>query len=103
MTLKNGLTKHNKVMLLAGLGLCEHCGELMSFEDMPPEAMDADWRCHKCGGVLTDKSFGYGKVNGKLQKVKWVGPDKTWVTEKPAENFELGSWYITIRPISPIL
>ena len=75
------------VVHLESLGLCEHCGELLTLESMPLEAMDAIWRCPACNGVLEGESFGY---EGRT-KVRWVGPGKTWVTEKPTKDSELGN------------
>lgn len=87
-----------KTYLAAGLGLCEHCQKLLSFEDLPVAAMEAEWRCPKCFKLLTGKSFGYvgeGKDSGKTL---WVGPDGKWTKNQPVEPFNLGSWRIIIHP-----
>jgi hypothetical protein len=89
------------MVLLAGLGRCEHCGTVFSIENLPAEAMDAKWLCSNCEGELTDKSFGYEEVDGDWKKVKWVGPQGEWVSEKPTEDFELGRFFVIIRPIRP--
>ncbi|HOI97256.1 MAG: hypothetical protein WA093_03970 [Minisyncoccales bacterium] len=86
------------VYLLAGLGLCEHCGNLITLEGFPIEAIDAEWRCPKCQGILGGKSFGYEGDGKKAQKVWWVGPDGKWVKIKPTEEFDLDSWHIIIQP-----
>jgi hypothetical protein len=77
------------------LGLCEHCGELLSFADMPAESLNAPWVCPKCRSMLSHLSFGYATERGG--KVRWVGPDGKWAETKPAEAFDLGSWRVTIR------
>ena len=56
------------IVILDGLGLCEHCGALFTLEDMPTEALDAEWRCSKCNGILSGKSFGYEKIGGEEKK-----------------------------------
>jgi len=84
-----------KTVSLAGLGLCEHCNILITIEDMPVEAMDAEWRCPNCEGILTGKSFGY--EDGKTTKTRWVGKDKQWIKTKPEEDFELGNWFVIAR------
>jgi hypothetical protein len=90
----------NRIVCLEGLGLCEHCGVLLALEDFPPEAMDTEWRCLKCKGVLTNKTFGYGEINGVWKKIQWVGKGKKWTQRKPTENFDLNNLHITIEPIS---
>lgn len=88
---------------LEGLGLCEHCGTLLSIEKIPVEAMDSEWRCPNCDRVLTHLSFGYRKVSGKdFKKSQWVGPDGKWTTDKPKEDFVLGELTILARPVFPI-
>lgn len=85
------------VFLLVGLGLCEHCGALLSIEGMPAEAMDAKWNCPKCKKELTHKSFGFELIGGKFEKKYWVGPECKWVNEKPKKDFKLGNWDILIE------
>ena len=66
------------VVYLATLGICEHCQTLLNMQDMPMDSMDAEWKCSKCKGVLTNKSFGYeitGKKDDgsdKWEKTRWV-------------------------------
>jgi hypothetical protein len=88
-------TTENKPVSLAGLGLCEHCGILVTSENMPGDSMDAVWKCPKCEKVLSEKSFGF--ENGKRKF--WVGADKKWTEQKPTEDFNLGTWLVLIRPI----
>lgn len=88
---------------LESIGLCEHCGALLTIQDVPAEAMDADWKCRKCKGILTNKTFGYEEVDGKWQKTQWVGSDGKWTKTKPTDNFDLGSWYVIIKPPSMML
>ena len=71
------------LMLMYCLGLCEHCGVIVTMEGCPT---DGKWIC-SCGGELTHKSFGVTENGDK--KIKWVGPDMKWVKEKPTENFKL--------------
>jgi hypothetical protein len=91
-------TETTKTVLLAGLGLCEHCGTLLTIEDMPGDSIDAIWKCPKCEGVLSEKSFGYEK--GK--KVLWVGKDGKWANHipnaPPFDEFVLGTWKVRIKP-----
>jgi hypothetical protein len=78
------------IKLLAGLGLCEHCGTLVSVSDYAAdESMNADWLC-RCGKKLTHTSFGYDKGTEGAKKVRWVSPDRKWTDVKPAEDFQLG-------------
>lgn len=85
-----------RTVSLEDLGLCEHCGVLSVLEDMPFDISKAEYRCLRCGGPLTAKTFGYERVNGILQKVKWVGSDRKWTKTKPAGNFTLGGWNVVI-------
>jgi NAD-dependent SIR2 family protein deacetylase len=96
------LTKENtdKVVNLESLGLCEHCGALLNIEDLPSDAMNAEWRCPKCKGTITNKTFGYEEVNGVYKKIQWVWKGKKWTQRKPTENFDLNNWHITIKPIN---
>ncbi len=87
-----------KNVLLATIGLCEHCNTLLTLEDLPVEAMGAEWKCFKCKKTLTNETFGYDK-EGK--RIKWVGENRQWVEIKPTEDFYLGSWFILIKPLSP--
>lgn len=84
-------------VLLAGLGLCEHCGKLLTLQGMSASAMDAEWQCPSCKGKLTHKSFGY--ASGQGGKVQWVGPEGKWVTQQPTKDFDLGGgWHVCISP-----
>jgi hypothetical protein len=92
-----------RTVILASIGLCEHCGTLLSFQDMPFDAMNAEWKCSQCNGILTENTFGYRTVVGedgkpKGEKVRWVGPDGKWTDQKPTEDFILGTWQILINP-----
>ena len=64
------------------LGLCEHCGVIVTMEGRPT---DEKWIC-VCGEELNHESFG---VTESGEKIKWVSPDMKWVKEKPTENFKL--------------
>ena len=75
------------MLLMSGLGLCEHCGILVTVEMRP---VDGAWIC-VCGGELTHESFGYTQDG---QKTRWVGPDGEWINEKPTEDFKLGDLHI---------
>ena len=90
----------SRIVCLEALGLCEHCGALLTVEDFPAEAIDAEWRCLKCKGVITNKTFGYEEVRGVWKKIQWVGKGSKWTQRKPIENFDLNHWHITIEPIS---
>lgn len=92
-----------RTVRVASLGLCEHCGALVSIEDLPVDAMDADWRCFACNGLLTHLSFGYDQGAQGAHKEKWVGPSGQWVDERPAEDFHLGSMLVvTSLPLRPV-
>jgi hypothetical protein len=97
---KNGV-ETTRTVILAGLGLCEHCGELLTIEDLPAEAINAVWLCPKCNGILSGKTFGYDEKN---KKVHWVGPDGKWLDKEPKvapfNEFTLGTWRILINPPS---
>ncbi|MBU2037330.1 hypothetical protein KJ866_04005 [Patescibacteria group bacterium] len=89
---------------LEGLGLCEHCGALLSIDDMPGDSIDADWACQSCEKILSHVSFGFEldetkKENTDFKKIKWVGPDGQWVSEKPVKDFDLGDWSVQAEPI----
>ena len=86
------------IVLLAGLGLCEHCQTLLTIEGMSADAMDSEWKCPQCEGVLTNESFGY-KEDGS--KIKWVGKGKKWTITKPTEDFDLGNWHVVMSMSTP--
>lgn len=91
-----------KLVSLAGLGLCEHCGVLISIDGLPADSIDADWICACCGKVLSHLSFGYEsseEESSGFKKVKWVGPDGQWVLEEPVRDFNLGNWSVQVEPI----
>jgi hypothetical protein len=81
-------------VVVDSLGLCEHCGELLCLHNLPSDAIDAVWKCPKCGSVLTYKSFGYKTSQGN--KIKWVGPKGKWVFSRPEREFELGRLQIVL-------
>ena len=86
-----------KLVSLGGLGLCEHCGTLITIEGMPVEAIDSVWRCPKCEGELSGTSFGY---DGDNKKIKWVGPEGKWTGETPVRDFDIGgNWSVQVEPI----
>jgi len=91
-----------RMVLLATLGLCEHCGVLITISDLPADAMDGDWACPKCGKLLGGKTFGYEGEGRDCKKTRWVGPKRKWVSQKPTQEFTLGSWHIIPKTISPI-
>ncbi len=96
------LMRNRKLVSLESLGLCEHCGIPLSDEDMPADAMEADWRCPSCEGLLTNKTFGFEEIEGEWKRTRWVGPEKKWVEERPTDDFALGSWYVLItRSLDP--
>lgn len=82
---------------IESLGICERCGEILCMENLPSEAIDAEWHCPGCEGILSHRSFGFASEQGG--RAKWVGPDKKWTTTKPPDDFELGSWYVSVRPL----
>ncbi len=84
-----------QVVMIDGLGLCEHCNALMTIEGMSGEAMNAVWKCFSCKGEISHKSFGYESEKGN--KIAWVGPEGKWVSEKPTQRFTLGNWDISVH------
>ncbi len=89
---------------LEALGLCEHCGALISIDGMPGESINADWVCSKCGKILSHVSFGYeldktNKERRDFKKTKWVGPAGQWVAVKPTKDFDLGDWSVQVERI----
>lgn len=42
--------------------ICEHCGQGMSLENMDMDSLDAEWRCPKCDGVITEESWKKAKA-----------------------------------------
>jgi hypothetical protein len=80
------------------LGLCEHCQTLLSLESMPGDAINGDWKCPSCKGILTHRSFGYESEQG--HKVQWVGPRKKWLSRKPQKDFRIGKLEVAVsRPM----
>ena len=63
-----------------GIGLCEHCGKVVSVEG---READGIWLCEHCGSSITHESFGFDKPSFGARKVKWVGPGLNWVGERP--------------------
>jgi hypothetical protein len=93
------LKKENEITMavhIEGLGLCEHCQALLSIENMPIEAMDAEWRCPKCNGPVSHKTFGFEETDKGWGKTKWVGPDQKWTPQRPDKSFDLGHWHIEV-------
>ena len=85
---------------VSSLGLCEHCSTLLTFEDMPLEAMNAEWRCPSCQGILSGASFGYDEVDGKQKRTRWVNRRRKWSKIKPTVGFDLGNWSVRVHSIS---
>ena len=65
---------------MESVGICEHCGALLTMEGMPAEAIDIKWTCSVCNGTLTHKSWGCKKINGEWKKVKWPDENGKWTT-----------------------
>jgi len=86
-----------KPVFIGCLGSCEHCEVVINISDFPAEAMNADWVCLSCGGILTHKSFGYASEKG--DKVKWVGPEGELVDKRPEEDFIFGNLDVCVNPI----
>lgn len=79
------------------LGLCEHCSVLLTLEDMPLEAINAELHCSSCQGVLSGLSFGYDEVDGKPERTRWVNYQKKWCQTRPTADFDLGNWSVRVR------
>lgn len=86
-----------QLVSLEALGFCEHCEAILNMENMPPDAMDAEWKCFSCEGTLTGKTFGYEQKDGKWEKTRWIGPGKKWVEQRPTEDFSIGSLFVVVR------
>jgi len=80
------------------LGICEHCHEVLSVQNLPNDCFDAPWKCSACGGNLSAKSFGFEKIDGKDVKKKWVGPNGIWTGKPPIKDFVLGNWQVFATP-----
>ncbi len=85
------------MILLEGLGKCEHCGRVLSIEGMPGESIDAVWSCPTCKKELTHKSFGYERVMGQLERVKWVNKNKRWTRKRPTSDFFLDGSLVVLN------
>ena len=92
--------KTQRTVSLASLGLCEYCNTLLTMEDIPPEAMDAEWKCPQCEGIITNKSFGYEEIEDNWQRTKWVDENGQWTETKPTNDFDLGDWHILVKLIA---
>jgi hypothetical protein len=90
------LTKENssRTVDLDKLGLCEHCENVLNIEEMPPDK----WQCPHCHGILTNKTFGYRKINGSWKKIQWVGKGGKLTQRRPDEPFHLNGWHIVVEP-----
>lgn len=91
-------------LLLAVLGLCEHCNTLLDIEGMPSDSMNADWPCPNCKKNTTGASFGYEEVAGEWKKVRWVGKvgdNFGWVTKKPTNDFKVGKKEVWVEDPAP--
>lgn len=88
------------LFLISGLGLCQHCGVLLSIELIPQEAISCRWFCPKCKKEVDHESFGYDQ---KGERVKWVGADLKWTNLAPEEDFKLGGLSLVVRRPSPHL
>ncbi len=87
-----------KLMSLECLGLCEHCGTPLSFENMPWDGANVEWWCSSCEGVLTNQTFAYEEIEGEWKKTRWVGPEAQWVDEQPDKDFTIGNWRVVVSP-----
>lgn len=61
------------------LGLCEHCNDLISFEDFIGTNVGDTRLCKHCHRPVTDLSFGYETTDRGSNKVRCVGPSGTWI------------------------
>jgi len=83
--------------LVDSLGLCEHCGKLVSITDYAgDEGGNAKWIC-ECGKPLTHLSFGYDKGTTGAKKIKWVGPNHKWTDTRPTDDFRLGNIQVIMK------
>lgn len=42
--------------------ICEHCGAHLSLRGMPMDGLNAEWRCPKCNGIITEESWKKAKA-----------------------------------------
>lgn len=84
------------------LGLCEHCNCLLDTSNMPMDGMGAIWVCPRCGKEISHLSFGFDRSTSDAQKVRWVGPNGSWVDQCPSEDFRLGNLDVLVRAPSSI-
>lgn len=89
-----------EMVYLETIGKCEHCGTVICVQGLPSGAIDAVWKCSnlKCKKELTHISFGYTEVEkGKFNRTRWVSKKGEWTSEKPTEDFKLGSWEVIVE------
>lgn len=82
------------------LGICEHCGKVLDYAELYAKTGQPDdsWDCPyaDCRSRLTYKTWGYELVNGKYDKVLYVGPEGKWVDSCPSEHFKLGDLQVYV-------
>lgn len=75
------------------LGICEHCGVLINMQEMGVAATIAGVCPNlQCGEKLFEASFG---LEGDTL-VRWVGPEGTWLSVQPTQEFQLGEWTVMV-------
>ena len=90
-----------KIVDVASLGICEHCGCLVCIQDFPMESMDAEWVCPKCKKSIGHETFGFNVPDKGAKKVRWVGKDGKWQENRPNEDFTLGNWHVVVQESIP--
>lgn len=55
--------------------ICEHCGAHLSLRGMPMDGLNAEWRCPKCNGIITEESWNKAKAwrENEKQETKIFG------------------------------
>lgn len=85
-------------VFIEDLAICEHCGAVFHTGGRFPREIAFRLRCQNisCQFLLTWQSLGKVCVGagGIYTRVKWVGPDKKWVSQKPANSFFIGNWWV---------
>ena len=77
------------------LGICEHCNKIILIQDYAGSEGGENWHCKHCSKEIGHASFGYDVPGIGCKKVRWVGPQGKWVTERPEETFRLPNLIVT--------
>ena len=83
----------DKFVSINMLGICEDCGAFLNMAEKPGEAIVT---CPQCKKSLSGVSFGFSE--GGI-RVRWVGPEISWVTLRPTQDFQVGDLTVMVEEI----